>query len=395
MKVYEIGTGYTPIPAQIGAATEIVVEELTRALQKRGVPVEIIDIAAERVPNDLPIRAVKVPKVFAGTDVSLGLRHKLKRVAYSICLAGELKTLLRQREETVVLHFHNQYNLFFFLKLTPKALREKALIAYTNHSGIWRLPWAEIEGTVRRRYFQEAECMKQADVVFALNEETIRNAVQHFQIPEGRFVKIGNGVNTDTYHPLSDSEKAEIKKEFGFEGKKVILQVGSVCENKGQARTVEMLAPLLREDAVFAYVGGIVSEEYHKTVQETARRLGVESQVHYLGMASPGEALNRLYNMAEVTVLSSGYESFGMVAIESLSAGIPVLVCGGSDLHFGAGCIPYSPDKLKNFSEYRESARENAVQNFAWDKVAADYLQGWGEKYVKKAERHGHRDLPL
>ena len=51
MKLYEIGTGYTPIPAQMGAATEIVVEGLTRAFQKLNVPVEIIDIKATGCAN--------------------------------------------------------------------------------------------------------------------------------------------------------------------------------------------------------------------------------------------------------------------------------------------------------------------------------------------------------
>ena len=39
MKIYEIGTGYTPIPARISAATEIVVEELTKAFLKQNIPV--------------------------------------------------------------------------------------------------------------------------------------------------------------------------------------------------------------------------------------------------------------------------------------------------------------------------------------------------------------------
>ena len=62
MKIYEIATGYTPIPAQMGAATEIVVEELTRSFLKNGENVEIIDIKAkERAKTDLPISEVKVP----------------------------------------------------------------------------------------------------------------------------------------------------------------------------------------------------------------------------------------------------------------------------------------------------------------------------------------------
>ena len=44
MKIYEIGTGYTPIPAQVSAATESIVEELTKAFLAQNIAVEIIDI---------------------------------------------------------------------------------------------------------------------------------------------------------------------------------------------------------------------------------------------------------------------------------------------------------------------------------------------------------------
>ena len=81
MKIYEIGTGYTTIPATMGEATEIVIEELSKSFLKNGHDVELIDIkASKRKKNNLPIREVYVPKWLTGTDVRLGLIHKLKRV---------------------------------------------------------------------------------------------------------------------------------------------------------------------------------------------------------------------------------------------------------------------------------------------------------------------------
>ena len=49
MKVFEIGTGYTPIPATMGAATEIVVEELTKSFMKKGYDVCIVDIKSDNI----------------------------------------------------------------------------------------------------------------------------------------------------------------------------------------------------------------------------------------------------------------------------------------------------------------------------------------------------------
>lgn len=384
MKIYEIGTGYTPISAQISAATEIVVEELTKAFMKQDVPVEILDIACEnRAENALPIREVPVPKCFSGTDVKLGILHKLKRVVYSVALARTLKKLLKQTPERVVLHFHNQYNLFFFLKLTPEKLRRRCLIAYTNHSGVWRMSWQEIEKTVQKRYFQEAACMKQADLVFLLNEETRANVVTHLGVPEERIVVIDNGVNTDLYRPLNREQREQARTAFGLEGCRVILQVGSVNENKGQLRSARNLTPLLKErpELVFAYAGGIVDQMYQEKIQAYAAEQKLEKQIRYLGMIEPGETLNKLYNCAEMTVVASNFESFSLVTIESCAAGVPVLVNEGSLVNFGAGCVSYSEDTFTAAADRTEkelemlgrAARTNALEHYSWDVIAGRY----------------------
>lgn len=395
MKIYEIGTGYTPIPAQMGAATEIVVEELTKAFLKCGQQVEIIDIAAaDRAQTSLPIREVPVPKCFRGTDVQLGLMHKLKRVAYSVALAGELKRILKQTNEKVVLHFHNQYNLFFFLKMTPQRLRQKSLIAYTNHSGIWRLAWQEIEDTIRKRYFQEADCMKQADIVFVLNQQTKDNIMLHLGVPETRIVVIDNGVNTDVYRPLPAEEKDAAGEKWGLKDHRVILQVGSVYENKGQLRTVEYLLPLLKErsDLVYAYAGGIVDEDYQQRILQTARDNQLERQIRYLGMVPPGKELNELYNLATLTAFPSRYESFGLVVIESFSAGTPVLIEEAGHVRLGEGSVMFHgsgmAEVVERFLEKPENdcgetigaCRKNALDHYGWAKIAADYRKAFEDR---------------
>lgn len=391
MKIYEIATGYTPVPAGIGAATEIVVEELTRALRKRGCDARIIDIrASDRAPTDLPVEEVTVPKLFSGTDIRLGMMHKLKRVAYSVALAGVLKKILRQTEETVVLHFHNQYNLFFFLKLVPAVLRDRCLIAYTNHSGIWRLPWDEIRDTVRRRYFQEAECMRRADVVFLLNEQTGKNVTEHLGIPEEKLVYIANGVNTDTYRMLPEKEKQSARKKWGLSGKRVILQVGSVNENKGQLRSARCLAPVLKAhpELVYAYAGGIVSEEYQQRILKFAADNDLEQQIRYLGMVAPGPELNGLYNTAAATIVHSRYEGFSLAAIESCACGVPVLHREDAPVSLPGGGIQFEESTIFQtieavvleqgaaYAQIRGAGLRCAAGPCSWDNIAAEYLSG-------------------
>jgi glycosyltransferase involved in cell wall biosynthesis len=250
------------------------------------------------------------------------------------------------------------------------------------------MDWAEIEGTIRKRYFQEAECMKQADLLFVLNEKTKENAVQHFGVSEEKICRIRNGVNTNLYRPLSKVEKQQTKEKLGLSGRKVIVQVGSVCENKGQIRSLSYLLPLMKRDPAVTYVfaGGIVDMSYYQQLQQWVHDNNAAEQVRYCGVLQPGEELNALYNTAHISMLFSGYDAFPLVTVESAAAGVPMLT-GENIPVFLDESVSYIPsenvtDKIESLlysdeEEYAElcrRVRENAVRNYSWEKVAEVYL---------------------
>lgn len=390
MKIYEIGTGYTSIPAKISAATEIIIEQLTYAMIKNGEDVTIIDIEDKnRKSNSLPITEIKVPLFSDKTDTSLGIVHKIKRVLYSIAVAKKLKNILKNSKEKIFLHFHNQYNMFFFLKLTSAKEREKCICAYTNHSGIWTLDWNESKDIINKRYFQEAECMKKADYLFVLNNKTKENAINHLGVNKDKIFLISHGVNTDIYKPLSVEEIEKTKSEMNLSNKKIILQIGSVNENKGQKRALQMLLPLLKErqDLVYAYAGGIVDENYQNEILKFAKVNKIENQVKYFGMIPPGEELNRIYNIAEATIVPSKFESFCLVVIESFSAGVPVLLDENSSFSFSKDALLYTADNFEQVikdqildnkeqqNKLKKGVRENALNNYNWNAIAKQYTQ--------------------
>lgn len=390
MKIYEIGTGYTSIPAKISAATEIIIEQLTYAMIKNGEDVTVIDIEDKnRKSNSLPITEIKVPLFSDKTDTSLGIVHKIKRVLYSIAVVKKLKNILKNSKEKIFLHFHNQYNMFFFLKLTSAKEREKCICAYTNHSGIWTLDWNESKDIINKRYFQEAECMKKADYLFVLNNKTKENAINHLGVNKDKIFLISHGVNTDIYKPLSVEEIEKTKSEINLSNKKIILQIGSVNENKGQKRALQMLLPLMKErqDLVYAYAGGIVDENYQNEILKFAKVNKIENQVKYFGMIAPGEELNRIYNIAEATIVPSKFESFCLVVIESFSAGVPVLLDENSSFSFSEIALLYTADNFEqvikdNILDNKEQqiklkkeVRENALNNYNWNAIAKQYTQ--------------------
>ena len=112
----------------------------------------------------------------------------------------------------------------------------------------------------------------------------------------------------------------------------LILSVGRIAAGKGLELLVGMLAGL--PDAHLVLVGPDDGHGTSREIHRLAAAAGLKTRVHLLGAKSRAE-IEKLYAMANVLVLASQHESFGMVAAEAASAGLPVVVtdrCGVAEL---------------------------------------------------------------
>lgn len=387
MKIIEVGTGYTSIPAQMGAATEIVVEELAKCFQKQNIDYLIYDVEDEnRSKTNLNIKEVKIPKFLKSTDTGLGIKHKLKRVIYSINLANSLKELVKNSNEKIAIHFHNQYNMFFFLKLLPKKYKKNVKLFYTVHSYIWNDDWRKIKDIVNKKYFQEIYCIKNANKVFVLNNVAKNNFTKYINISENKLIIIDNGVNTEIYKPQNLSMKENI-----------FFQCGSVCDRKNQLGALKLLLNIMKNDETtkYFYAGGIIDEEYKNKIDQFVKNNNISKQVQYLGELAPGKELAKYYNQAKAFVFPSKTESFGLVIIEAMSCGIPVLInrkLNSVPKDIEDVCLIYEnqkdfekivKDKILNDTERKKicsKVRKVIEEKYSWDAIAKRYL----EKFEKE-----------
>ena len=391
MKYFEIATGYTSIPAKIGAATEKDVEGQTKSMVKMGYDVSIVDIRDKhRAPTNLPIIDVWMPQFFNSNKVvSLGFIHKVKRVLYSLSLTHKLHKIIKDNnKQEIYLHFHNQYNMFFFMKFSRKSLLKNVNIGYTVHSYIWYGKFEDIKETIRKRYFQEVFCCQNADRVFVLNDVVTKMLVENYNINKEKIRKIFNGVDTDVYDEniVTSSDIDNAKAKYGLSNYNIILQVGSICPRKNQLLSLELLLPILkqRDDIAFAYAGGIIDMEYAEKIQNMAKKNGLENRVKYCGEVSPGNDLNILYAMSKFTIFNSSAEAYGLVITESLSVSRPVFV----NEHLiksisywkeneGLGIIRISEDfeqivnRLLDDNDYYQDMKIKS-RNVAYDKLSWD-----------------------
>lgn len=109
-------------------------------------------------------------------------------------------------------------------------------------------------------------------------------------------------------------------------GKRVLLTAGRIGGEKNIAFLLEVFKRLASDDPGLRLV--IAGDgPYRETLERMARRLGLEDRVLFLGFVARAK-MKELYNLAEVFIFASRVESQGMVVIESMMAGTPVVAIG-------------------------------------------------------------------
>jgi D-inositol-3-phosphate glycosyltransferase len=180
----------------------------------------------------------------------------------------------------------------------------------------------------------EAALMAEADAIVAATEVDRRHMVELYGADAGRIEIIPPGVDLDLFRPIPP---AEARVRLGqAPDHRMILFVGRMDPVKGLDTLVRAMAlvmethPDMRENACLCIVGGDRTDDPARMDAEMARvaRLGAELGMgDFLSFLGPQaqEDLRDYYSAAQVVVVPSRYESFGMVALEAMACGTPVI----------------------------------------------------------------------
>jgi D-inositol-3-phosphate glycosyltransferase len=138
------------------------------------------------------------------------------------------------------------------------------------------------------------------------------------------------GVNPGVFRVI---DRSVAREKAGFGGEKVVLFVGRIEPLKGIDCLLRGFAGLSSTlGARLVIVGGDEgSRKEIAQLQELSRELGIENAVSFLGTVKH-DLMPYLYNAADVCVVPSHYESFGLVPLESLACGTPVVATDVGDL---------------------------------------------------------------
>jgi D-inositol-3-phosphate glycosyltransferase len=197
------------------------------------------------------------------------------------------------------------------------------------------------ERETARRIGVEAEIVRFADVLVAATPIEERQLVQFYGADSACIQVIPPGVDTELFHPIP---VAHAKESIGLcEDCRIILFVGRIEPLKGIDNLLRAMAqvvekrPDLREGLVVPIVGGdldqICEDDEMVRLQELREALGIGDIVTFMG-AKDQDTLQYYYAAAEMVVMPSDYESFGMVALEAMACGTPVIASDVGGLAF-------------------------------------------------------------
>jgi glycogen(starch) synthase len=147
-----------------------------------------------------------------------------------------------------------------------------------------------------------------------------------FGIDEDRVVVAPNGIDPNDLQPMQDL--ASLRAKFAQPDEKLVLLVGRLVYEKGFQHALEALAG---PDGVIARVPQKVrflvagSGTHEWELKDQARRLGLMEHGTFMGWIGD-DVLHSLYRIADLTVVPSIYEPFGLVALEAMASGCPCIV---------------------------------------------------------------------
>ncbi len=271
-------------------------------------------------------------------------------------------------------------------------------LVHTYHTLAFLKNRVSNEPEYRKRILAERHLSHAADLIISSSSEEKRNLMGEFGVSPQKIKVIYPGVNHNLFYPMRTKTAFQ---ETGFsEDDKILLYVGRVEPIKGLLTIIEAFAllnkshnPLSERFKLIVIGGGKKGSELSynpevKRVKAAVETFGLTEKIVFLG-SKEQEALKEFYSAADVLIVPSLYESFGLVVVEALACGTPVLVSkvgkmrtivkeGKNGFSFAPGSPEVLANGIRNFFQKKDllweeaRIRQDIIGRFSWDKTGRE-----------------------
>ncbi len=224
----------------------------------------------------------------------------------------------------------------------------------------------------------------------------MRQEIQRvLQSPEDKIDVIYNGIRPEKKHHGDNFDRLQFRRRFANDREKIVYYVGRMTYEKGVSVLLNAAPNIIRamgESVKFVIIGG--GNTNH--LKHQAHCLGIWEQCYFTGFMSDSD-LDKFQTIADCAVFPSLYEPFGIVALESFAACVPVVVSDTGGLaevveHNHTGIVtrandPYSLTEgilevLQNPARCQDlvkNAYKSLSERFSWDDLAKQTVAVYGQ----------------
>jgi glycosyltransferase involved in cell wall biosynthesis len=322
---------------------------------------------------DVAVKTGGIVQGFASPSLRLPQRLMAARRATLGCLQSE-------RYDVIAAHF-----ALYALPILDK-LKDRPTVVHFHG------PWAAEAGVEGKSSFSSRVKSAMERAVYdrgrsfiVLSQAFAQELVRRYGVPEDQIRIVPGGIDPLQFH--NGLTRADAREFLGWpQGRPIVLAVRRQMRRMGLENLIDATVEVTRHVpdvmVMLAGAGPLVSDLRERIVER-----GLENNVRQLGRLSDTD-LPLAYRAADLSIVpTQALEGFGMITLESLASGTPVLVTpvGGLPevIHpFAPECILADTstnaiaDSLKNFLSgtqrlpSSEACRDYAVSNFAWPVIA-------------------------
>lgn len=284
---------------------------------------------------------------------------------------------IAMQEEFDIIHAHDW--LSFPAGVAAKEVSGKPLVVQLHSTEYDRCGGQNLNQGV---YEIEKKGMEYADRVIGVSNLTKSIIQEHYGIPSNKVFTVHNRINADEYNLSVDNAVYNFKQD----GKKIVLFAGRITLQKGPDYFIQAAKRVIDYDSNVIFVMAGSGDMEYKVMQDVAE-MGISDKFVFTGFLR-GQDLTRIFKMADVFVMPSVSEPFGIAALESIIHGTPVILSkqsGVSEIVQNALKVDFwDTEELANkllsvlgHQSLHSTLRENSINEvrvFSWDTAAKECL---------------------
>jgi glycosyltransferase involved in cell wall biosynthesis len=266
---------------------------------------------------------------------------------------------------------------------------------YGRYNGIWT-------DTQRYIHMKEYSLVYHSWRTIVCTNYMVGELQRAFGAPWDKLDVVPNGIRASKKQ-RADFDRMEFRRRYADDHEKIVCYVGRMAYEKGVQFLVEAMPKVLWEypDTKFVIIGGGHTDHLRRRVGE----LGIWNKVYFTGFMADDD-LDRFQQVADCAVFPSLYEPFGIVALESFAAGVPVVVSDTGGLpevveHTKTGVVTHTGNAgslawgilevIRNpgYAQWlRDNARWAAWNRFDWRGIAQKTIAVYERVVAERRESH-------